>query len=173
MMTRVEPARGTPVWSRTSLSRHIPEVRFMLRLHRLAWLLFAPAVLITVSRGDDRPDPPKPPTGGNGATVYGEWRIKVKPDKGPDYDRLIEQSGLPLFREAGGRLVGWWKTLVGDLYEHVTIWEYDNMAGFERAIGFLSKNPAFARFVAARPAPGRRGEPIPASGPRGHESFIA
>ena len=87
---------------------------------------------------------------GDKTRVYGEWRIRVKPDKGPDYNRLIEQSGLPLFRDAGGRLVGWWNTLIGDLYEHVTIWEYDDMAAFERAIGVLSKNPAFARFVAAR-----------------------
>ena len=82
--------------------------------------------------------------------VYGEWRIQVRPDQGPAYNRLIEQSGLPLFRGAGGRMVGWWNTLVGDLYEHVTIWEYDDMAAFERAIGILSKDPAFARFVAAR-----------------------
>jgi hypothetical protein len=47
-------------------------------------------------------------------------------------------------------MVGWWKTLIGDLYEQVTIWEYDDMAAFERAIQFLSKNAAFARFVAAR-----------------------
>ena len=40
--------------------------------------------------------------------------------------------------------------MIGDIYEHVTIWEYDDMAAFERAIQFLSKNPAFARFVAAR-----------------------
>src|SRR5262249_50804452 len=38
----------------------------------------------------------------------------------------------------------------GDLYEHVTIWEYDDMAAFERAIAQLSKDEAFARFVAAR-----------------------
>jgi type 1 glutamine amidotransferase len=47
-------------------------------------------------------------------------------------------------------MVGWWKTLIGDLYEHVTIWEYDDMAAFERAIQFLSKNPAFERFVVSR-----------------------
>ncbi len=47
-------------------------------------------------------------------------------------------------------MVGWWNTLVGDLYEHVTIWEYDDMAAFEKAIPFLSKNPDFARFVAMR-----------------------
>ena len=82
--------------------------------------------------------------------VYGEWRIRIKPDQGPAYGKLIEQAGLPLFREAGGRMVGWWTTLVGDLYEQVTIWEYDDMAAFERAIQILSKNPAFARFVAAR-----------------------
>ena len=66
-----------------------------------------------------------------------------------------EQSGLfdyilPLFRAAGGRMVGWWKTLIGDLYEQVTIWEYDDMAAFEKAIGFLGPNPQFAEFVALR-----------------------
>jgi hypothetical protein len=70
--------------------------------------------------------------GAEAARVYGEWRIRVKPDQGQTYERLIEKSGLPLFREAGGRMVGWWESLVGDLYEHVTIWEYDDFAAFER-----------------------------------------
>ena len=82
--------------------------------------------------------------------VYGEWRIGVKPDKGPEYDKLIETAGLPLFRQAGGRMVGWWKTLVGNLYEHVTIWEYDDMAAFEKAVGFLGSEKKFADFVAKR-----------------------
>src|SRR5271156_5295599 len=69
--------------------------------------------------------------------VYGEWRIVVNPDKSPEYDKLIETEGLPLFRQAGGRMVGWWKTLIGNLYEQVTIWEYDDMAVFEKAVGFL------------------------------------
>ncbi len=47
-------------------------------------------------------------------------------------------------------MVGWWNTLIGDLYEHVTIWEYDDMAAFEKAIQFLSKDSAFSRFVATR-----------------------
>jgi type 1 glutamine amidotransferase len=106
------------------------------------------AVIAPGSRGGTEP----PPQAGGNETklVYGEWRIRVKPDQGPAYESLIQKSGLPLFRQAGGRMVGWWKTLVGDLYEHVTIWEYDDMAGFEKAIGFLSKNADFARFVAAR-----------------------
>ncbi len=37
--------------------------------------------------------------------VYGEWRIHVRPDKGSDYNRLIEEKGRPLFREADGRMV--------------------------------------------------------------------
>src|SRR4051794_12107788 len=110
-------------------------------------LLLAFAVLVPASRGDEGPAAsPKD----QARHVYGEWRIRVRPDKGPEYNRLIEKSGLPLFREAGGRMVGWWKTLIGDLYEHVTIWEYDDMAAFERAIGHLSKDAAFARFVGAR-----------------------
>ena len=122
----------------------------MSRLRPTSWLLLALFALVSTSRGDDAPAPPNPAPAGDAARVYGEWRIRVRPDQGPAYNRLIEQSGLPLFREAGGRMVGWWNTLIGDLYEHVTIWEYDDMAAFERAIQFLSKNPAFARFVAAR-----------------------
>ncbi len=122
----------------------------MFRRHQLSWLPLALAAIVATSRGDDRRGPPGPAPAAGANRVYGEWRIKVKPDKGSDYNRLIEQSGLPLFREAGGRLVGWWNTLIGDLYEHVTIWEYDDMTAFERAIGSLSKNPAFARFVVVR-----------------------
>src|SRR4051812_14727191 len=103
----------------------------MSRLRRTACLLAVLATTAPALRGDDRKaDAPR---------VYGEWRIRVKPDQGPAYDRLIGSSGLPLFRGAGGRMVGWWKTSVGDLYEHVTIWEYDDMAAFERAGGVLGK----------------------------------
>lgn len=120
------------------------------RPRRIAAFLLALAVLAPPSRGGELQEPTGAKPAGATGRVYGEWRIRVKPDQGPAYNKLIEQSGLPLFRGAGARMVGWWNTLVGDLYEHVTIWEYDGMAGFERAIGVLSKDPAFARFVAAR-----------------------
>jgi type 1 glutamine amidotransferase len=122
----------------------------MSRFRRPLWFLLAMAAFAPMSHGDDRPAPPKPASDDAASRVYGEWRIRVRPDQGPAYNRLIERSGLRLFRAAGGRMVGWWNTLVGDLYEHVTIWEYDNMAAFEKAIQLLSKDPDFARFVAAR-----------------------
>ncbi len=118
----------------------------MTRTLRIACVFWALFVLASNANGDD---PPKP-AGNEASLAYGEWRIRVRPDQGPAYDSLIEKSGLPLFRQAGGRMVGWWKTLIGDLYEHVTIWEYDNMAAFEKAVGFLSKSPDFAKFVASR-----------------------
>ena len=90
------------------------------------------------------------PAESSSSKVYGEWRIRIRPDKGAEYNQLIEQKGLPLFRAAGGRMVGWWTTLMGDLYEHVTIWEYDDMAAFEKAIQFLGKEERFAQFVAQR-----------------------
>ena len=99
-------------------------------------------------QGQEQPPPGK--SADAAARVYGEWRIQVRPDRGAEYNRLIERQGLPLFRKAGGRMVGWWTTLVGDLYEHVTIWEYDDMPAFDRAIGVLSADADFARFVAAR-----------------------
>jgi type 1 glutamine amidotransferase len=127
-----------------------PWSRIMSRSYRSFWVLLVMAAMVPESRGDDRPAPPKPAAGAASSRVYGEWRIRVRPDRGPAYNRLVEQSGLPLFRAAGGRMVGWWNTLVGDLYEHVTLWEYDDMAAFEKAVGFLSKNADFARFVGTR-----------------------
>ena len=109
-------------------------------------VIFALLLTSNAARGDEPPKPPDEPP----ARVYGEWRIRVRPDQGSAYDALIEKSGLPLFRQAGGRMVGWWKTSIGDLYEHVTIWEYDDMAAFEKAGQFLGKNADFGWFVAAR-----------------------
>lgn len=86
-------------------------------------------------------DPPK---------VHGEWRIRVKPDSGAAYAQLIQEKGLPLFREAGGKMVGWWTTLIGDLYEHVTIWEYNGMPAFEKAVQFLGTDERFAKFASLR-----------------------
>jgi type 1 glutamine amidotransferase len=82
--------------------------------------------------------------------VYGEWVIRPRPDKGDEYKRLIEQKGLALFREGGGRMVGWWTTLIGNLYEHVTVWEYDDMAAYQKAVERLGKDQRFAQFAAAR-----------------------
>lgn len=82
--------------------------------------------------------------------VYGEWRIQVRPDRGADYNRLIEQQGLPLFREAGGRMVSWWTTVAGDLYEHVTIWEYDGLDAYQRFLKNLGNDERFGRFAAQR-----------------------
>ena len=100
----------------------------MVRFHGALCFLVALTTLDSAARGQA----PPPPAQESARRVYGEWRIRIKPDKGPEYEKLIEQSGLPLFREAGGRMVGWWKTLIGDLYEHVTIWEYDDMAAFAK-----------------------------------------
>lgn len=82
--------------------------------------------------------------------AYGEWRIQIKPDQLDEYAALIESKGLPLFRGAGGRMVGWWRTFVGDLYEHVTIWEYDDLAAFEQAAGKLGADKRFAELANLR-----------------------
>jgi type 1 glutamine amidotransferase len=84
------------------------------------------------------------------ARVYGVWHIRPRPDKGAEYNRLIERQGLPLFREAGGRMVGWWTTLVGDLYEQVTLWEYDDMGAYEKAVAQLGGSERFKQFAARR-----------------------
>ena len=90
------------------------------------------------------------PTDRPAPRTYGEWRIQIRPDQLDEYAALIETKGLPLFRAAGGRMVGWWKTFVGDLYEHVTIWEYDSLAAFEQAAGKLGADKRFAEFAALR-----------------------
>jgi len=120
-------------------------------MRRIPWaraaLLSLTGLLFASCAGATRQSGTPPVTA---AKVYGEWLISVTPDRRSEYDQLIREQGLPLFREAGGRMVGWWNTLIGDLYEHVTIWEYDNMAAFQRAVEFLGSDERFARFVASR-----------------------
>ncbi len=103
--------------------------------------------LAATIRADEKTVPEKRPASDK---VYGEWLIRVKPDQVAAYNELIECQGLPLFRAAGGRMVGWWTTLVGDLYEQVTIWEYENMAAFEKAVASLGGNDRFAAFAKLR-----------------------
>ncbi len=102
-------------------------------------------VASTFAAADD-PSEAKPPS----TQVYGQWSIRPKPDQGPAYNELIEQRGLPLFRSGGGRMVGWWNTLVGNQYEQLTIWEYDSMAAYERAVASLGANPRFTEFARLR-----------------------
>jgi type 1 glutamine amidotransferase/glyoxylase-like metal-dependent hydrolase (beta-lactamase superfamily II) len=109
----------------------------------LAAVIAAIPVRNPARAADEKPPAPT-------SKVYGEWRIRPRPDKGAEYRRLIEQKGLPLFREGGGRMVGWWTTLIGDLYEHVTVWEYDDMAAYQKAVERLGKDERFAQFAAAR-----------------------
>jgi len=114
-------------------------------------LLAATAAIL--AQGAARAAEPKPreaKTSAPASKVYGEWVIRPRPSKGAEYKRLIEEKGLPLFRKGGGRMVGWWTTLIGNLYEHVTIWEYDDMAAYQKAVERLGKDERFAQFAAAR-----------------------
>ena len=120
----------------------------MTRSRRFFAILSVPVIAFAsfgVARGAEQQD-----RSANAKHVYGEWRIRVKPDKGEEYNTLIQQRGLPLFREAGGRMVGWWKTLAGNLYEQTTIWEYDDMSAYERAVERLGHDQRFAEFAARR-----------------------
>ena len=117
---------------------HLPWAYSMTRFHGLSWLLFAVAVTVLPSRSQAQPAAAKPATDEISTRVYGEWRIHIRPDQGTAYRRLIEQSGLPLFREAGGRMVGWWTTLIGDLYracDHLGIRKYGGVRARGRVVG--------------------------------------
>ncbi|HWB11361.1 MAG TPA: ThuA domain-containing protein [Pirellulales bacterium] len=119
----------------------------MRSLHLMRSLLLATVVIVAAAAEENKPSATATPATGK---VYGEWRIQVRPDRVADYNRLIEQQGLPLFRESGGRMVGWWGAAIGDLYEQTTLWEYDGMAAFEGARAMLGKDERFARFAAER-----------------------
>ena len=104
---------------------------------------------VAVGARSRRPRPTRPSRGLR-RTCMANGRIWLRPDKMKEYTQLIETKGLPLFCAAGGRMVGWWTTLVGDFDEQVTIWEFDDMAAFEQAIEKLGKDKGFAEFVALR-----------------------
>jgi hypothetical protein len=151
MQTLGASLRSARVWTATFLARivgrlgrkHVkrPLLFFLVAVTGLAWPV--------VAHGAE-PSQPKSAAAQQSRYVYGEWRIQIRPDKLKEYAQLIETKGLPLFREAGGRMVGWWTTMVGDLYEHITIWEYDDMAAFEQAGQKLGADKRFAEFVSLR-----------------------
>jgi len=119
-------------------------------LHRKRIILIVGVLVSLMPVATSAEEPASERARSEATAVYGHWRIRIRPDRGREYNDLIAQQGLPLFREAGGRMLGWWTTVVGDLYEHVTIWQYDNMAAFEAAIAKLGADERFARFAAAR-----------------------
>jgi len=84
------------------------------------------------------------------AKVYGEGRIRVRPDQLVTYNQLVEDKGLPIFLDSGGRMVGWWQTIVGDVNEQMTLWEFGGMAGFGEAIDYLTSDQRFEEFVTLR-----------------------
>lgn len=81
--------------------------------------------------------------------VYGHWSIKVVPGMEQAYYDLIATEGLPLFK-GNSEMVGWWKTLIGNLYEMITIWEYKDITTFENGIKTSADNKMFQRFARER-----------------------
>ena len=81
--------------------------------------------------------------------VYGHWSIKIKPGMEQAYEDHISKEGLPLFTQ-NARMVGWWKTMIGDLYEQITIWEYDNIDTFEKGVRASADNIQFQLFARKR-----------------------
>ena len=87
--------------------------------------------------------------------VYGEWRIRLRPESEADYNKLIEEQGLALYTEAGGRLMGWWHAYAGGPQEQVTIWEFDEAfvaprGGFADALDYYAQSSAIHRLDAIR-----------------------
>ena len=62
-------------------------------IRRTLMLSLVVAVLTPAVRADQQANAPKAANSPSGK-VYGEWLIRVKPDKGPEYNRLIEEKGL-------------------------------------------------------------------------------
>ena len=138
----------------------------MLAIRRTAWLLLVLAVLVVDARGDDRPAPPNRRPGGDAARVYGEWRIRVKPDQGPALQpahRTVGAAPVPRGRRPDGRLV--------EHPDRRPLRACDDL-GIRRHGGLRAGDPVPVEKPGlrpvrrrARPAAGRRREPVPAAGP--------
>lgn len=48
-----------------------------------------------------------------------------------EYERIFQQQVVPLAAEKGLRLVGIWKSLVGDVGEFFELWEFSSLTEFE------------------------------------------
>ena len=57
------------------------------------------------------------------------------------FEKLFVREVLPLTRRHDLKLLGFWRTLVGNAGEYLELWEFKSMADFERSWKGLLKDP--------------------------------
>ncbi|HLU99630.1 MAG TPA: NIPSNAP family protein [Acidobacteriota bacterium] len=81
----------------------------------------------------------------NGFLLKVSYRIAIH--QMPQYEQLFQQQVLPLIREKKLRLLGIWKTLVGDVGEYLELWQFDSLGEFEVKWPSLLEDPRFQELV--------------------------
>lgn len=57
------------------------------------------------------------------------------------FEAAFRDRIMPIVRERGLRLRGFWKTLVGNAGEYLELWDFDSLAEFEREWSGLMQDP--------------------------------
>ena len=61
------------------------------------------------------------------------------------FEQLFSDQILPLIQRHDLRLLGFWRTLVGNIGEYLELWEFRSIADFEKSWKRLLKDPELER----------------------------
>ena len=63
--------------------------------------------------------------------IYDVRTYDLKPGKVPEYMAVVREVGLPIRRDHGGRLVGWYYSVMGEINQVIHIWAYEDFGQME------------------------------------------
>jgi hypothetical protein len=72
--------------------------------------------------------------------IYAETSATLVPGKMAEYQALVSKEVLPIWAKLGIKLVGSWHTTVGNTFETVALFAYDDMAQMQKQTAARNKD---------------------------------
>lgn len=73
--------------------------------------------------------------------IYLLATVQLQTGKLQEFSDVLSQEYLPIAESYGQKLVGTWRTVVGNVDEVTDLWAFESLEHFERVRGSLAQNP--------------------------------
>ncbi len=85
--------------------------------------------------------------------IYDVRIYDLKPGKVPEYIEVVREVGLQIRKDHGGRLVGWYYTVMGEINQVIHIWAYEDLAHMEEVGKAFRSDPRWINEYVPRVEP--------------------
>jgi len=73
--------------------------------------------------------------------IYLLATVQLHTGKLQEFSDILSKEYLPIAEKQGQKLVGTWKTVVGNVDEVTDLWAFNSLEHFEKVRGTLAQNP--------------------------------